>query len=308
MPQGSKLASELFLLYVNDIVKSIVHSKLALFADDTLVYISGKNVQDAVNKLNEDLSRISAWLNVNKLKLNVEKTKYMVINGRKNSDLDDICIIINGCEIERVNTFKYLGVNIDCHLNMKPHIDYLCKKVAKKIGFLARIGRKLPIQHRILLYKSIIAPHFEYCPSILFSCGENEFSRLQKLQNRAMRVILRCKKSTNIASMIDALCWMNVKQRILYQTMIMVFRVKHQIAPACMSRNITYVAETHGYPVRNANDFRLQKVNKKSTTKTLFYMGLQAFNGLPSEIKTESDISRFKRLLVKYVKSVNKLN
>lgn len=79
----AKLASELFLLYVNDIVKSIVHSKIALFADDTLVYISGKNVQNAVNKLNEDLSRINAWLNVNKLKLNVDKTKYMVAKRAK---------------------------------------------------------------------------------------------------------------------------------------------------------------------------------------------------------------------------------
>ncbi len=55
--QCTKVASQLFLLYVNDIVKSIVHSKIALFADDTLIYISRKNVQDAVNKLKEDLSR-----------------------------------------------------------------------------------------------------------------------------------------------------------------------------------------------------------------------------------------------------------
>lgn len=292
----------MFLLYVNDIVKSIVHSKLTLFADDTLIYISGKNVQECVSKLNEDLSRINAWLNVNKLKLNVDKTKYMVLNERKNTDLDDICIIINGSEIERVNMIKYLGVIIECHLKMKLHVDYLCKKVAKKIGFLARISRKLPIQHRILLYKSIIAPHFEYCPSILYSCGENEFARMQKLQNRAMRIILRCKKSTPIAAMVDALCWMKVKQRIVYLTMIMVFRIKHKMVPSCMSRNIKYVGESHEHSVRNADDFRLQKVNKKSTTKSIFYMGLQTFNRLPSEIKTETEINRFKRLLVKYVK------
>lgn len=202
-----------------------------------------------------------------KLKMNVDKTKYMVINGQKNTDLDDICITMDGSEIQRVNMIKYLGVVIDCHLKMKPHIDYICKELAKKIGFLARISRKLPIQHRIRLYKSIIAPHFEYCPSILFTCGENEFARMQKLQNRAMRIILRCKKSTSIASMLDALCWMNIKQRIVYQTMIMVFRMKHQMVPTCMSRNLKYVGETHRYRVRNANDFRLQKVNKKSTTK-----------------------------------------
>src|ERR1700761_2321096 len=102
----------------------------------------------------------------------------MIINNGKNSDLDNVCVTINGSEIEKVNEFKYLGVVIDNRLNMKVHIDYICKKVAKKIGFLARISRKMPIQHRVLLYKSIIAPHFECCPSILFTCDQNEFAKI----------------------------------------------------------------------------------------------------------------------------------
>lgn len=267
VPQGSKLASELFILYVNDIYKSLVHSKLSLFADDTLIYISGKNVQDVVNKLNEDLSRVNSWLNANKLKLNVAKTKYMVINNRKKSDMDDICVSIAGSEIDQVSVYKYLGMMIDNRLNMKAHIEYASKKIAKKVGFLARISRRLPMQHRILLYKSIIAPHFEYCPSVLFTCDENQIAKLQKLQNRAMRVILRCKRSTSIELMADALCLMTVKQRLVFQTMLMVFRIKHQMVPKCMHRNVSYVRETNGYPLRNANDFRLTKVKKKINRK-----------------------------------------
>lgn len=85
----------------------------------------------------------------------------MVVTSRKNADLNNICVTIDGSQVQRVTQFKNLGVIIDSHLNMKPHIDCICKKVAKKIGYLARISRELPIQHRILLYKSIIAPHFE---------------------------------------------------------------------------------------------------------------------------------------------------
>lgn len=307
VPQGSKLASDLFLLYVNDIKNALVHSKLALFADDTLIYISGKNLQETIDKLSEDLSRVNSWLNVNKLKLNVNKTKYMILNNRKNSDMDNACVVMNGNEIERVNEFKYLGVIIDSRLNMKAHVEYICKKVAKKIGFLARISRKLPIQHRILLYKSIISPHFEYCPSILFTCGENEFGKLQKLQNRAMRVILKCRKTTSISSMLDALCWMSVKQRIVYQTLMLVFRIKNKLAPDCVNQNVKYVSDDAQHQVRNANDFRLQRVNKKSTTKTIFYKGLETFNRLPNEIKNETNVNKFKRLLLKYVKENYKI-
>lgn len=138
VPQGSKLAADLFLLYVNDIITCLVHSKLGLFADDTLVYISGKNLQDAINKLIEDLSRINSWLNVDKLKLNIDKTKYMVINNGKNSDLNNACVIIDGKEIERVMEFKYLGVIIDNHLKMKSHVDYISKKIAKKNRFYSK--------------------------------------------------------------------------------------------------------------------------------------------------------------------------
>lgn len=84
--------------------------------------------------------------------------------------------------------------------------------------------------------------------------------------------------------------------------MIMVFRIEHQMAPSCMSRNITYVGETHYYPVRNAKGFRIHKVKKSSTTKILFYLGLQTFSDLSNEIKSESQSNRFKRLLMRHVK------
>lgn len=158
------------------------------------------------------------------------------------------------------------------------------------------------MQHRILLYKSIISPHFEYCPSILFMCDGNEFDKLQKLQNRAMRIILRCGKTTSISLMQEALCWMSVKQRVVFQTMILVYKIKHQIAPPCMTRNVSYVRDAHAYPMRNADDFRLKTVTKASTTKTVFHKGLQMFNVLPNELKNEKNFNKFKKLLSSYVK------
>ncbi len=95
-----------------------------------------------VNDINEDLSRVTMWLNANKLKLNLSKTKYMLSDSGKCTDRRDVCVIIDGKEPERVREIKYLGVILDDRLNMKSHIDYISRRAAKKIGFITRMNRK----------------------------------------------------------------------------------------------------------------------------------------------------------------------
>lgn len=109
LPQGSKLAGTLFLLYINDIKSCLLHLMPILFADDTLVYYSGENIKEIEDKVNEDLERLNKWLSVNKLKLNTSKTKYMVIS-KSEKDEFNMDIRMNGEQIERTYTMKYLGV------------------------------------------------------------------------------------------------------------------------------------------------------------------------------------------------------
>lgn len=108
--------------------------------------------------------------------------------------------------MERVNSIKYLGFIVDEKLNFHEHIEYLRKKVAKKVGFLCRINKKLNYLDKITIYHTIIAPHFEYCASILYTCTKSDIAKLQILQNRAMRTILRCHKMTSSLVMLKRLC------------------------------------------------------------------------------------------------------
>lgn len=302
VPQGAKLAADLFIVYINDINQCLKYCKIALFADDTLIYIIDPHTISAKNKINEDLERINKWLNVNKLKLNTTKTKCMVFN--KESDLNDrdIVIKINNEEIQQVKSIKYLGMFIDNNLKMAEQVDYIIKKVSKKIGFLGRISMKLPLWHRITLYKTIIAPHFEYCSSILYTCNKGDFAKLQKQQNRAMRIILRCPFLISIELMLDTLCWMSIQQRIIFKTLIYIFKIKHDLLPNILCKKIQYVNQRHSYPVRNAQDFNINKVNKVSTSNSIFFKGLQQFNSLPDVIKEEENLSIFKKLLSSYIK------
>lgn len=304
VPQGAKLASILFLLYINDMKDCLEFLKLLLFADDTLVYYCGKDIDEICERVNSDLDRINKWLCVNKLKLNTDKTKFMVISSKKINQ--PVNIRMDNESIERVYVMKYLGFMLDCNLKLTKHVDYLCKKIARKVGFLARISNKLSFEHRIVIYKSIIAPHFEYCASILSNCNKGDMSRLQKLQNRAMRIILRCKKRTHIQDMLDALQWLNVKQRIMLKTLVTVFKVKHNMMPKYLSKKISYVGEVQQYPLRNDGDFRLPMMTTENNKNSLVYNSLKEFNKMPSSIKMESDLKTFKRKVTDYVKLVFK--
>jgi len=70
---------------------------------------------------------------------------------------------LDGIEIERVETMKYLDIIIDDRLRFQDHYDYMLKKIGKKRSFLNRIGNYISVYTRCTIYRIIIAPHFEYC-------------------------------------------------------------------------------------------------------------------------------------------------
>ena len=95
VPQGSILGPLLFLLYINDLPQCLNHCKSILYADDTLLYYSGKTVADLQLKINTDLESLSQWLNNNLLILNYDKTKFMIFANKKPTpSLSDVTITV----------------------------------------------------------------------------------------------------------------------------------------------------------------------------------------------------------------------
>ena len=82
VPQGSILGPLLFLLYINDIasVSSILFS--ILFADDTTLFYSSKNLQELSDVVNNELSKMIEWLNANRLSLNIDNTTFMIFRPK----------------------------------------------------------------------------------------------------------------------------------------------------------------------------------------------------------------------------------
>jgi hypothetical protein len=111
------------------------------------------------------------------------RQKHSKWTGRQSSiDNGSTSLIIDGEQIARVTTMKYLGIEMDKKLDYKQHVDTTIKKMAKKVGFLGRIQQKLTKTANITIYYSISSPHLYYCSSILFLTNKEYLNRMQIIQ------------------------------------------------------------------------------------------------------------------------------
>lgn len=194
---------------------------------------------------------------------------------------------------------------LDEQLTFKQYVVYIVKKVAKKINFLRRISKNLSIFARLTIYKTIIAPHFEYCSTVLLFLNNNEIQTLQKMQNKAMRVILQCNRYTPIQNMLEVLGFMTIRQRILLRTLQFIYKIKNLLLPSYLYDKISYVGDMHDYNTRQRNDLHIERYYSSVTRKSLFCKGFKEYNSLPNYIKNSNgSINHFTNLCINYIRTL----
>ena len=98
-------------------------------------------------------------------------------------------ICLDGHSIERVNSYKWLGVQVDKTLSWEAHISEVVGKVAKVLAALRRLRPVCPQSTLVTIYKSLVLPHLDYCSAVWGCIGNGPYQKLEKLQNRAARII-----------------------------------------------------------------------------------------------------------------------
>ena len=305
VPQGTVLGPNLFVVYINDIVRNLKECKIQLFADDTLLYVEGQNVQEVVNTINKELETLYEWLVQNGLSLNTEKTKFMIIKSKFNiiPTRSHTGILINSKRIEQVEQCKYLGVVVDEYLTFSKHAEYITNKIAKKVNLMKRMSSYLSSWAKQTIYKTIILPHYNYCSTILFLLNSTEKSILQKKQNQAMRCIIGCNRYTSVNTMLQTTGLLSVKQIFFMNTMSFIYKVKHNLLPEHLLKNTRFITDVHDYPTRAREDFYVSMVSTNYSQNDVFHNGLIQYNSLPYEIKNSSTMQTFKRKCIIYCKN-----
>lgn len=195
MPQGSILGPLLFLIYINDL-PSCTNLFLLLFADDTTVLASGKNIDELVLVVNNEFKKICNYSATNKLALNPLKTKVMVFSGDaavrnrvieiKMEDLKGGSVVL---EQLRDKPIRFLGVSIDSQLNYKSHIQIIQKKLSTALYFMRNSRNVLTEKAIKFLYYSLFHSNLVYAIQLWSTASATLIDGLFKMQKKAVRLI-----------------------------------------------------------------------------------------------------------------------
>ena len=238
VPQGSILGPWLFLMYINDLPNCLRKASPRMFPDDTNITLTTKPLTELKLALTPELSNLNCWLRANRLSLNVAKTALMIIGSRQrlNTQCDEVDIRIDDEMIKRVNLTKSLGLTIDDRLSWSNHVDEICRKVSSAIGALKRIRPFISANTALQIYNALILPHFDYCSPVWDCLSGQSSDKLQKLQNRAARVITKLPFDTSSNLLLDTLKWEKMSLRRKKQKALIMYKAIHDLAPEYLQR------------------------------------------------------------------------
>ena len=193
VPQGSILGPLLFLVAFNGIRNTLRHCKIITYADDTVIYTSGKRKEDVEKALQEDFTSLADWLELNDLIINLKKGKtectlFGTCQRVKNQSLD---VKYRHHSILFTDTYKYLGVQLDQTLSLRSHLESTYKKAAGRLYLLKRVRFQLTTDAALSIYKSMLLPLFIYCSILNANPSRTHQERIDNFENRAQRIVYR---------------------------------------------------------------------------------------------------------------------
>lgn len=200
VPQGAVLSPTLYNVYTYDIPK-YPRTSMALFADDTAFYASSPIAKNIKEALVQHGKIISDYMNKWKIKMNVDKTQAIFITNRRKKELPGKILKIFNSKIAWQNESKYLGFMLDKKMSFKKHIQYVIDRANIAVQTLyPLISRKskLHLKNKITIYKLAIRPILTYaCPAFI-NISKYHIEKIQKFQNRILRMILNLNRFTRI--------------------------------------------------------------------------------------------------------------
>ena len=296
-PQGGVMSGPFFDLYINSIFKLNLKGNMYLYCDDISIVNFTNNNPDLKLDIEHDLALIQMWLNNHFLAPNVNKTKYVLFNGRKRFESfteEALNIRFNSAIIERSEKLKLLGLVIDEELSFKPHVDQIKNKIVPFIFALRRARKFITEKTAKDLYFAHVQSHLTYMNSIWSGITSGLMESLEIIQRKALRVVL--KKSWfagkellyNIRILpVSVICQTNSCLQVFKITSNM---IKNNV-------DISVGSDVHNHFTRNREDFVIRFCRTDKGEQNFYIRAFRNFNELPQQIKNFNSLSIVKRRL-----------
>ena len=212
--------------------------------------------------------------------------------GRYN-DLHKLKIMEN--ELLSEKSVELLGINIDYKINFNKHISKHCKKAAGQLNAICRIGNYIDVEEKTVLINSFVNTNFNYCPLVWFFCSPESLRKIERIQERALRIISNDFVSDycSLLTSSDKSTFLIKQHRNLANE---IFKTLNNLNPAYMKD--IFVRNNRSENSRRPND--LSKPSVQGCTygsNSLRSLGPNIWNSLPEDFKSAQSLKIFKKLI-----------
>ena len=302
VPQGSVLGPTIFSLYSQDIHKiAIMHEcKIHMFADDIQIYTSCEDPQLEMTRLIKCFQEIRKWAKTNGLKLNDDKTKFLIIS--KNDTCLDMSPYDN-INFTAEKVVKNLGFHIDSKLNFTSQINNVCRNSFYLLRNLWNISSKInDLNLRTQLITSCIIPRIDYCNSLYSCLPKKQIKKLQRLMNASVRFIFRIPRfdrEISISEHLKKCHFLPVQQRIDFKICVFVYKCLNDLAPEYLQNLIQRKCSLESLRVYNDRYLLERPQSEKENYKNRRFSICSAsiWNCLPFEVRSSQTLSVFRKKL-----------
>ena len=234
VPQGSVLGPIPFSLDTTPLSK-VIQNHLGIsfqfYVDDTQLYVhlTHKNVASALDKLSRCLEDVKRWLSTNKLKLNPDKTKFIMFGSKSQCEKLNHSFPVNrlGNLISPVDTVRNLGVWFDSDFSFSCHVMKVYKACFAHVRVLNRPGGHLTHEAALMAANALVGSRLDYCNSLFRGLSAVDLHKLQCVQNSFARIVASTTKYSHITPVRKALHWLPIKYCYIFKTAVLVYKFLH---------------------------------------------------------------------------------
>jgi hypothetical protein len=303
VPQGSVLDPILFTLYTSSLGELLREQGVCyhLYADDSQLWIrcNPRNPHHAVQQMEACIASVQTWMATHFLKMNAEKTEFLVISSTKMAlKIPPLCISVGGCEVKPSAKAKNLGVIVNHNATMDEQVSSVCRSCYQQLHCLRKIQRFVSRDAMEKLIHAFITSKVDYCNALYIGIPQFQLRRLQRVQNCAVRLLTGTDRKESITPILKQLHWLPVEQRVQFKILLLVYKAANGIAPRylCDMIKINVPSRT----LRSNNHVQLCiPFTRSSLVKNccFSFIGPYFFNSLPPHIRSSDTVESFKRNL-----------
>ena len=305
VPQGSVLGPILFTIYSSPVAN--IARKYGLYvhayADDTQLYVpfdlnDPNDEMSARQRAEACILEIKSWMTVNKLKLNDEKTEFLIMTSKFHQHkIHDHQIKVDTASIPASESARNLGIVFDKNLCMEDQIRRICQSVYFHIRNVNSIRKILSNETAATIIHALITSRIDNGNSLLTGVTDHSLRKLQLAQNAAARILTKTRKFDHITPILKDLHWLPVRERINFKLLLLTWKAINGLAPSYISNLLVPYK-----PVRalRSSDKHLLTVPWTSSTLGDCAFSVAAptlWNSLPLDIRCCDSLQSFKTLL-----------